>query len=724
MIQKIVLVLLTLIAYPVQTSWAQTTGAITGTVKSSSDGAPLEAVNITIVGTHYGAASDHQGVFIIQNVPTGRYFVVASRIGFAASPQQEVTVQAGRTTSIALVLSPEPIAFDKITVTATRYETRLAEVPFATAIIAVPDQVAPIAHTASDLLASSASVTMKGTADLNSLQTVSLRGSTDSQVLVLLDGQPLLNAQSASFDYNSVPIAFLDKIEVVKGGHSALFGSYAMGGVINLISRATGTEEKLHLGLRSGIGSWDAQFHSLDASQKIGKISYFAAYQRVGSQGDYRYQDHAGLTQKRQNNQLTRDEGLVKLQFDRSAVERVRLLAWLSHFDRGLPGSVTFPSTTTKLNDRRQLYHLSYENSFRNWWNVYADIYYDFSHQRYVDKNPWFVEDTRHKNQALGFQFRNHYLIRNDLEVLVGYDFRRDQLHSTRYDAVSRNTHGIYLSGQVKKAVPFLPYFDQMILFPAFRFDHYTKFAGHGSPKLGLTLSHRGPLATALKANIGTSFRAPTFNDLFWPADQWSAGNPNLKPEMGLSYDVGAAMDYQRESWQSAVELTYFVNNIKNLNLWKEVQPWFWMPQNIDRSVTSGLETQLKLSAWDHFLTIRGAYTWLDARYDNPRSSLYRKQLEYRPQNKFDLELAIQPGPVKIAVVHRFLDRSFKDESNTQRLPRSNIVDFNLATTVRIRGLDFLLHLNALNVLDQQFITFGDQPMPGRQFRVAAGVAY
>lgn len=724
MFKKFSIVLLTLMGYSIAFSQAQSIGTITGRVTSSADGAPLEAVNITIIGTQLGAASDSRGVFIIHNVPSGRYHVIASRIGFAPSSPFVAVVQAGEITRIEFVLSPEPIALDRITITATRYETRVADVPFATAILAAPEQVAPIAQTAGDLLASAASVTMKGTSDLNSLQTVSLRGSTDSQVLVLLDGQPLLNAQNASFDYNSLPIDFLDRVEVVKGGHSALYGSSAVGGVINLISRPAGTEGKLRLGIRSGIGSWNSQFHSIQASQKIGRVAYFAAFQRIQSDGDFRYNDQAGNSQLRLNNDLTRNGGVLKLQFEQSSNERLGFLAWFGQFDRGLPGTVSFPSTTTRLNDSRQLYHLNYENHFIKWWQLNADIYYDHSRQRYSDTNPWSPENTRHQNQALGFQLRNQYLIQDDLVVLLGYDFKQDQLNSTRYAAASRNTHGIYLSSQIKQAIQFLPLFDQLIVLPAFRFDHYTKFAGHGSPKLGIMLSHRGALATALKGNIGTSFRAPTFNDLFWPADQWSAGNPDLKPETGFSYDLGTSMDFRGESWQGGFELTYFVNEIKNLNLWKEVQPWFWMPQNIDRSQTRGIESQLTLSVFDHFLTLRGGYTWLNARYNNPRSLLYKNQLEYRPRNKFDLELIAHPNPFKIAVVYRYLDRSFKDENNTQLLPRSNIVDVNLASAVRIRGLDCQLFINALNIFDKQFITFGDQPMPGRQFRVAAGVGF
>ncbi|MDZ7263650.1 MAG: TonB-dependent receptor [candidate division KSB1 bacterium] len=724
MFNKILWVVAILICQAYPLAWSQTTGTITGTVTSVTDGRPLEAVNIIVVGTRFGAASDSQGAFVIPGVPSGKHFVIASRIGFASSPRQEVVVSAGATITIHFSLSPEPIALEQISVTATRYETRIADVPFATAVIAAALQVAPIARTAGDLLASSASVTMKGTADLNSLQTVSLRGSSDSQVLVLLDGQPLLNAQNASFDYNSIPIDFLDKIEIVKGGHSALYGSYAVGGVINFISRAADSDGKLNVGARSGIGSWNAQFHSLHASQKIGPISYFAAFQRVESDGDFRYKNHAGIAQVRQNNQLTRNQAMAKLQLDRSATEHWQFLALLNQFDRGVPGSVTFPSTTAKLHDKQQLFHLSYNNRPLQWWQFDADLYYDYSRQRYVDSDPWLLEDTRHKNQAFGFQLRNQYFIQDNLIVLLGYDFRRDQLNSSRLAAASRNTHGVYLLGQIKTAIPFLPYFNDLILLPAFRLDHYTNFGGHGSPKLGIKLSHRSTLTTSLKGNIGTSFRAPTFNDLFWPADQWSAGNPKLKPETGISFDVGTSVDYQEGNWQTGIELTYFLSNIKNLNLWKEVQPWFWMPQNIDRSVTRGIETQLYLSAFDHFLSVRGAYTLLDARYNNPQSGLYKNQLEYRPKNKLDLELTAQPKPFKIGLVYRYLDRSFKDENNTQLLPRSNIVDLNLATKVRIKGLDWQLQFNAINLFDKQFITFGDQPMPGRQFRATVGVEY
>lgn len=702
---------------------AQSQGMLRGTVVDSEK-LPMEGANVLIKGTSLGAATDIDGNFIIKNVQQGIYEVTASRIGFKKVTLTKIEVKPNLTTEIHFVLVQEPIDLKKVTVTAMRQERNISEVPVATEIITSKNIEQVSAQNAGEALSYFSSVTMKGNGDVNSLQTISLRGSTDSQVLVLLDGQRLNNSQSASFDFSTVPADFVDKIEIVKGGHSALYGTNAVGGVINIISKSSPVSQTISVGAKSGFGSWKSKFNTFNLSQRIGKFSYFAAFNNIQSDGKYSYKDNEGNTVDRENNDLEKNEAFLKANY--SVTEKSQLNFFMSYgkWDRGLPGPVSFPSTTQRLKETRKMYNVAYENAAFNSFLFKTNVYYHQSDQNYTDTSPYAAEDTEHQNEAIGFNFQNRYAFSDWLQLSSGYDFRQDKLASTKYDHRSRNIHGIYLMGEAKSDVPGLPFFKKLILVPALRYDKYTNFEGQFSPKMGIVFAHSGEATVSLRGNIGSSFRAPTFNDLYWPEDMWSVGNPDLKPEKGLNYDLGFLAEFNHGTWLANFEFSYFVNDIKNLNMWKEVSPWFWQPQNIDKSLTRGTETQVTFSFFKNLMNLRAGHTFLDAKYNNEKSPLFGNYLEYRPKHKVDIGLGFDYKFATMNVIYRYLDKSYKNETNTQTIPPSNLFDANMLFNHSFFGMNAVARLDVINIFDKQFVTFGDQPMPGRQLRFSFGVQY
>lgn len=722
MYKKIVIIIFILL-FSAISLLAQTNGTLRGTA-IDSEKSPLEGVNITIKGTNLGAATDIDGIFFINNVPEGIYEITASRIGFKKVTLSNIEVKPNLTTEIHYIMAQEPIDLAKVTVTAMRQERNIADVPVATEIITSKNIEQVSAQNVGEALASSSSITMKGNGDLNSLQTASARGSTDSQVLVLLDGQRLNNSQSASFDFSTIPADFVDKIEIVKGGHSAFYGTNAVGGVINIISKSSPIGQKLSAGVKSGIGSWGSQFNTFNLSQQIGKLSYFAAFNNIQSDGKYSYKDNEGNTVDRENNDLKKNEVFLKANYSVTEKSQLNFFTSYGKWDRGLPGPVSFPSTTQRLKETRKMYNVAYENAAYNSWLFKTNVYYHRSDQNYIDSSPYALEDTDHKNEAVGFNFQNRYVLSDWLQLSSGYDFRQDKLASTKYDNRSRNIHGIYLMGEAKSDVPGLPFFKKLILVPALRYDKYTDFEGQFSPKMGIVFAHSGETSFSLRGNIGSSFRAPTFNDLYWPEDMWSVGNPNLKPEKGLNYDLGFLSELNRGTWTANFEFSYFVNDIKNLNMWKEVSPWFWQPQNIDKSLTRGTEAQLAISFFEKRMNLRAAHTYLDTKYNNEGSPLFGNYLEYRPKHKVDVGLGFDYAFASMNVIYRYLDKSYKNETNTDTIPHSNLFDANILFNHSFFGMNAVARLDVINIFDKQFVTFGDQPMPGRQLRISLGVQY
>jgi len=702
---------------------AQTPGAIRGTV-TSAEGIPLEGVNIVIDGATIGAATDAGGHFHIDAIPEGAYTITASRIGYAKSTMTRVEVKLNQTLELRFILQQEPIDLEKVTITAMRLERNVADVPVATHIVTNKKiQLIPAQH-AGDVLSSFGGITIKGSADLNSLQTISLRGSTDSQVLVLLDGQRLNNSQSASLDFSTFPVDFIEKIEIVRGGHSALYGTNAVGGVINIISKSSQVDQNLSAGITSGVGSWNAQFNTIHMAQQLGRFNYYVAFNNLRSDGDYSYKASDGSSATRENNDLKKNEAFIKANYKVTDSSLLQFFTSYGTWERGLPGPISFPSTTQRLKETRNMYNLAYENSASASWLFKTNVYVHRSDQTYTDSSPYATEDTDHNNEAIGFNFQNRYALSDWLQISSGYDFRQDRLNSTKYDECSRDIHGIYLMGEVTTEAVRMPVFHKIILVPALRYDKFTDYEGQFSPKLGIVFSHGGRSMLSLRANVGSSFRAPTFNDLFWPADMWSAGNPDLKPEKGLNYDMGLLAEFHPEAGQVNVEISYFVNDIENLNMWKEVSPWFWQPQNIDKSLTRGTEVQLSWSLFQNKMNVRAAHTYLDATYNSEDSPLFGNYLEYRPRHKVDAGIEFDLTFASLNLIYRYLDKSYKDELNTQTISPSHQFDARIAFSRNLFGVASQVRADVLNLFDKQYVTFGDQPMPGRQVRLSFGVQY
>ncbi|MFZ5516852.1 MAG: TonB-dependent receptor [Candidatus Zhuqueibacterota bacterium] len=720
---KTIIITLALILSFIISIQAQTPGAIRGAV-ASSEGTPLEGVNIIIDGTTLGAATDAGGHFHIGAIPEGVYTITASRIGFAKSTMARVEVKSNQTLELRFIMQQAPIDLEKVTVTAMRLERNIADVPVATHVITSKKIQQIPAQNAGEALSSFSSITMKGNADLNSLQTISLRGSTDSQVLVLLDGQRLNNSQSASLDFSTLPVDFIEKIEIVKGGHSALYGTNAVGGVIHIISKSSPMDRNLSAGIKSGLGSWNSQFNTIHMAQQIGKFNYFIAYNNLRSDGDYSYKASDGTSKTRANNDLKKNEAFVKANYKVTDSSSLQLFASYGTWERGLPGSITFPSTTQRLQETRNMYNLAYENSASESWLFKTNAYVHRSDQNYTDSSPYAAEDTDHKNDAIGFDFQNRYSLSDWLQISSGYDFRQDKLNSTKYQKCSRDIHGFYLMGEVTTGSVRMPVFQKIILVPALRYDKFTDYEGELSPKFGVVFSHASQYALSLRGNVGSSFRAPTFNDLYWPADMWSAGNPDLKPERGLNYDLGLLAEFNPEAGKVNIEISYFVNDIENLNIWKEVSPWFWQPQNIDKSLTRGAEVQLSWSLFQNKMNVRAAHTYLDATYNSEDSPLFGNYLEYRPRHKVDAGIGLDLTFAGLNVIYRYLDKSYKNELNTQSISPSHQFDANIAVTRNVFGVAGQMRLDVFNLFDRQYVTFGDQPMPGRQVRLSFGVQY
>ncbi len=219
---------------------------IEGRVFDATAGRPIDGARVSIAApgaTPRLTTSAASGKWRVDGLGDGAYTLTIRAVGFTPH-EQVIAVRDGRVTgpeSFVIRLQPVPHALDQVVVTAARREQRLADAIVTTEVVSRAD----IARTgASDLAAVLTEQTgIHFQEGHPSGAGVMLQGLGAERVLVLMDGQPVVGRISGNFDLSRIPVAMVERVEVVKGPQSTLYGSEAMGGVINIVTRGATADQ-------------------------------------------------------------------------------------------------------------------------------------------------------------------------------------------------------------------------------------------------------------------------------------------------------------------------------------------------------------------------------------------------------------------------------------------------------------------------------------------------
>ncbi len=311
--------------------------------------------------------------------------------------------------------------------------------------------------------------------------------------------------------------------------------------------------------------------------------------------------------------------------------------------------------------------------------------------------------------------------------LAYGYEFRKDVLESDYFvnnitqpfvGKHERNVHSFYFQNDLSIN---LGGSLSLKLVPAIRLDNYPEkgIGSQFSPKLGFSLINNSEWRGAIRGNFGRVYRAPTYNDLYWPEDTWTIGNPNLRPEKGITYDFGIILQFVKlGSW--GIEVTYFASKLDDLILW--VPAVKWMPTNISKADISGLESKVTWRGFNNLLSITTAYTNLSAKDDSNDPKTSGKYLIYRPKDKFDLIMNLSYGITSLNFYYNCVGKRFHDSQNKTEINSYKLVNLNFGISPKIGEATLNLRFEANNLFDKRIQVTQGQPVPGREVRISAGV--
>ena len=230
-INRYIYIIFFLIVLPVFTAKAD---AISGFIRDSETGENLTGASVFVVNSDFGVSSDYRGRFIINDFPDG---IRDIKLKIHLIGYEDKLVELGQIedlSAIKILLAPSPWKMENVVVTGTRRNYILKDVPVTTELITAEEFKKTGALTVDEALDSHIGVTI--TDDLSG-KGISLRGIAPSRVLVLIDGNRVIGRVQGSLDIGRLPLANVKQIEIIKGTGSTLYGSDALGGVVNIITR-------------------------------------------------------------------------------------------------------------------------------------------------------------------------------------------------------------------------------------------------------------------------------------------------------------------------------------------------------------------------------------------------------------------------------------------------------------------------------------------------------
>ncbi|HJR74811.1 MAG TPA: TonB-dependent vitamin B12 receptor [Luteimonas sp.] len=577
---------------------------------------------------------------------------------------------------------------DQVVVTATRTPQSLANTLASITVIDREriDRLQPASLP--ELLRGTPGLTFANTGGAGKITTISLRGAGGQQVLVMVDGVRIGSASAGLTAFQDIPVDQIERIEIVRGPFSSLYGSEALGGVIQIFTRRPEGAFTPHASV--ALGSFDTRRASAGIAGKQGNgwYSINAAHERtegidacrgsgtlfVGCFTDE--PDKDGY----ENNSLSLQGGYrFGEQWDAEA--RVMRAEGQNEYDGGFANQA---DVVQQVAGARLRYAPSQKLSFT--LNV----------GRSVD------ESDDYKDGVFTSRFDTHRdlgSVQADVAtgsiglLSLGFDWQRDAIDSdTQFDTTQRINRAVFGQWQGD--------FGKQSWQASLRRDDNSQFGGEttGSLRYGFAFSD----GLKLIASYGTAYRAPTFNDLYYP----NFANPNLRPETSRSAELGLRGTHARGNWS----LSAYQTRAEDLITFDALT---FLPVNVDRARIRGAEASadFDIGAW----TLAATATWLDPRNDSPgpnRDNLLPRRA--RQSGRIDLDRAF--GKFRVGGSLYGEGRRYDDIANRTALPGYSLVDLRLGYAL---SDDWTVQLNAANVLDREYETAAYYNQPGRSYTLS-----
>lgn len=581
--------------------------------------------------------------------------------------------------SAAILLAAIPPAFAEntlpdIVVTATR-TAQSADATLASVSVITRQDIGRLqAHSLTDVLRGVAGLTISNNGGAGKSTSVFLRGTNADHVLVLVDGIRIGSATTGTAAFQDIPVAQIERIEIVRGPRASLYGSEAIGGVIQIFTRKGGAALMPTASFTAG---------------SYGTYNTAVGLTGGGEQGWFNARVNQQNTQGFNACRGSLAAGCFVIEPDKDGYHNTSLgLNGGYRFDNGVTADFNALGADSRTKTDGSIFAGNKAQSSQQVlggalkfapalaWNVtlrggrsrdYSDIFFN---GLYID---------RYNTQRDSLTWQNDVTLSGNQLLSAGLDYQQDAIQSSRaYTQNSRNNRALF--GQYQGSV------GAHSLQVGARRDNNQQFGGHNTGGLGY--GYEISDTTRLTASYGTAFKAPAFNQLYYPG----FGSATLRPELSRSLEVGLAGRVALGTWSVSAYQTTITDLIGFDALFN--------PVNINTARLTGLEGQLKIKLADY--DVNTTLTAQDPRQTSGVNS--GKLLNRRATEMARIEVAHDFGDYRLASSLYAEGRRFDNLANTsaKRLGGYGLLD--LRAEYRIAA-DWQLMGRIDNLLDKQYET-------------------
>ncbi len=583
---------------------------------------------------------------------------------------------------VSVSVHAEEIPQDAVVVTATRTAHTADDTLASVTVITRQDIERLQARSVEDLLRGDLGGSISNNGGPGKATSIFLRGTNSDHVLVLIDGIKVGSATLGTTAFQDIPVDQIERIEIVRGPRSSLYGSEAIGGVIQIFTRKGGGPLKPFVSLGGGShGTYDGATGISGGGEKSWFNASVSGFHTQGINACSGSLTAGCFTIEPDKDGYRNNSGALRGGY---------------RFGNGTDIDVHWMRA-----DGANMFDGSSVNESKSVQEVYGGRF------RFTPMTPWQVtlltgrshdDSDNFKDSVFKSRFnteRDTVSLQNDVSfgasqlLTVGIDRQDDRIASTTaYPVTSRNNSGLFAQYQGA--------FGKNDLQASLRRDDNEQFGGRTTRSVAWGHGFDGGLR--LIASYGTAFKAPTFNQLYFPG----FGNPSLSPEESRSVEVGVNNKTDWGRWA----LNAFKTEIDNLIAFDAT----FTPANIDSARIRGLEAKLgsRLADWD----VNTGLTWLDPENRSSGSNTGRV-LPRRAQQalRVDVDRAFVPyrcGARLHAEGHRY-----DDLANTRRLGGYTTMDLHGEYTF---VKNWLLQARIDNLFDKDYETAAFFNQPGRSF--------
>lgn len=560
-------------------------GSASGRVVDASDRHAIAGAEVQLLGPDtLTLRTDARGAWHAPRVRPGRYAVRTRVLGYAVS---SVTIDVADDQKVerTIALDATPLALDQVVVTAARREQRLKDAVVTTELISRADIERTGATDIAAVLLEQTGIELQGGHPAGT--GVMLQGIGSERVLVLLDGQPVAGRISGVFDISRIPVTMIERVEVVRGPQSTLYGTDAMGGVVNIITRTAPKNDGAFygVGVRGTFGSQARTDGAANLTFSQGALSATTDFSRRQTEMTPGMSGTAGAL-------TARSDVAAKLRYapdsgkslEASVLgldERQRWLAGsLYNFGDNRQWSGRLNGTMSPDAARRHRVSLTVSGS-----------HYDHLQRASSETRP-IAGDTGSRQIQSVYQLDAIYngRLTDAVALDVGTQVRRDEVETERVLGGRRNITLYEPYAQMEAALT-----PTLSVVPGVRLTQSSQWGTHMTPRVAAR-QRLGEHVT-LRASYGTGFRAPDFKELYMRFVNSSAGyavngNPDLRPESSTNFMGGAEWATPRSYVRLQAFRNDFVDFIETQAVSRPGEPAIYQYANISDGSTQGMDVE------------------------------------------------------------------------------------------------------------------------------------